>query len=82
MMIFKRLAARSISTCETPAPAKRFFKSVFSFRSSMQEFAKLLLRKPVRMPVFVVAEAKTVWMNFLTHNLLQFRLIRSSSQCF
>src|SRR6185369_7931206 len=29
------------------------------------------LGKPVRVPVFVVAEPKTVWMNFLTHNLLQ-----------
>jgi hypothetical protein len=24
----------------------------------------------MRMPVFVVAESKTVWMNFLTHALL------------
>src|SRR6185369_5370052 len=36
-----------------------------------QKLAELLLRKPMRMPVLVVAESKTVWMNFLTHNLLQ-----------
>ena len=45
-----------------------------------QELAKLLLRKPVRMPVLVVAEAKTVWMNFLTHNLLQFFVSESESR--
>jgi hypothetical protein len=36
-----------------------------------QELSILLLGEPVRVPVFVVAEPKTVWMNFLTHNLLQ-----------
>src|SRR6185503_6626472 len=36
-----------------------------------QKFAELLLRKPMRMPVLVVAESKTVWMNFLIHNLIQ-----------
>src|SRR5919202_817373 len=35
-----------------------------------EEVAELLLRKPVRVPVLVVAEAEAVWMNFLTHNLL------------
>src|SRR6185369_2415218 len=44
----------------------------FELQVLEQKLAKLLLRKPVRMPVFVVAESKTVWMNFLTHNLLQF----------
>src|SRR5437879_4388090 len=36
-----------------------------------QKIAVLLLRKPVRMPVLVIAKAKTVWMNFLTQSLLQ-----------
>src|SRR6185369_5898301 len=44
----------------------------FELQVLEQKLAKLLLRKPVRMPVFVIAESKTVWMNFLTHNLLQF----------
>ena len=30
-----------------------------------QKIAVLLFRKPVRMPVLVIAEAKAVWMNFL-----------------
>ena len=38
----------------------------------VQEFAKLFLRVPMRMPVFVITETETVGMNFLTHNLLQF----------
>ncbi len=71
-MIFRRLAARSISTCETPAPAKRLLQIALQLQILQQELAILLLRKPMRMPVLVVAEAKTVWMNFLTHNLLQF----------
>ena len=33
--------------------------------------AELPLGIPVRVPVFVVAESKTVWMNFLTHNFLR-----------
>jgi hypothetical protein len=37
-----------------------------------QVLAILLLREPVRMPVLVIAEAESVRMNFLTHNLLQF----------
>src|SRR6185503_10109246 len=36
-----------------------------------QKLAKLLFGKPMRVPILVVAESKTVWMNFLTHNLLQ-----------
>src|SRR5258706_8347944 len=36
-----------------------------------QKVAKLLLRKPVRMPVLVIAKAKTVWMNFLAHLFLR-----------
>ena len=35
-----------------------------------QKIAVLLLRKPVRMPVLVIAKAKTVWMNFLAQSLL------------
>ena len=31
-MIFKRFAARSTSTCETPAPVKRCFSSAFNLR--------------------------------------------------
>ena len=30
-----------------------------------QKIAVLLFRKPVRVPVLVIAEAKAVWMNFL-----------------
>src|SRR5204863_2915094 len=37
-----------------------------------------LFRIPVRVPVFVVAEAETVWMNFLTHNFLQSVLVLRS----
>src|SRR6185369_14919014 len=37
-----------------------------------QEIAILPLRKPMRMPVLVVAQAKTVWMNFLAQTLLLF----------
>src|SRR5688572_4541566 len=37
-----------------------------------QEIAVLLLRKPVRMPVLVIAKAKTVWMNFLAHSVTPF----------
>ena len=36
-----------------------------------QKVAKLPLRKPMRMPVLVVAEAKAVWMNFLAQTLLR-----------
>ena len=45
-----------------------------------QKVAELLLRKPVRMPVFVVAEAKTVWMNFLAHLILRFRILNLKSE--
>ena len=69
-MIFRRVAARSISMCETPPPAKRFFRSRFSLRSSARNFGKFLLRKPVRVPIFVVSDPKSVWMNFLSHNFL------------
>ncbi len=71
MMIFSRLAARSMSTCETPAPVKRLLQIALQLQILKQELTILLLRKPVRMPVFVVAEAETVWMNFLTHSILQ-----------
>src|SRR5688572_5918097 len=37
-----------------------------------QEIAVLLFRKPVRMPVLVIAKAKTVWMNFLAHSVTPF----------
>ncbi len=40
MMIFSLLAARSMSMCETPAPAKRDFSSFFSFRSSISSLLK------------------------------------------
>src|SRR4030095_16949817 len=36
-----------------------------------QKITELLLRKPMRMPVLVVAKAKAVWMNFLAQSLLQ-----------
>src|SRR5438552_1249634 len=36
-----------------------------------QKITELLLRKPVRVPVLVVAKAKTVWMNFLAQTLLR-----------
>ena len=49
---------------------KALFQIAFQFQVFQQELAKLLLREPMRMPVFVVAEPKTVWMNFLTHALL------------
>jgi hypothetical protein len=37
-----------------------------------QEIAVLLFRKPMRMPVLVIAKAKTVWMNFLAQSLSSF----------
>src|ERR1044072_7199545 len=50
----------------------------FQFQVFEQELAKLFFREPMRMPVLVVAEPKTVWMNFLTHALLLFlRLLRA-----
>ncbi len=45
-----------------------------------QKVAELFLRKPVRMPVFVVAEAKTVWMNFLAHLILRFGILNLKSE--
>ena len=72
MMILRRLAARSMSMCETPAPAKRLLQIALQLQVFEQELAELLLRKPVRVPVLVVAEPKAVWMNFLSHNFLQF----------
>src|SRR5215203_4437540 len=33
-------------------------------------FRELMLGKPVRVPVLVVADSKSVWMNFLSHNLV------------
>src|SRR5687768_13113208 len=59
------------------------FQISFQFEVFEQELAELLFRKPMRVPVFVVAESKTVWMNFLTHVLLPnpigFKSIRPSS---
>src|SRR5437016_14162901 len=42
-----------------------------------QEIAVLLFRKPMRMPVLVIAEAKTVGMNFLAHSNLHFQIFKS-----
>src|SRR5438132_3012984 len=45
-----------------------------------QKIAILLLRKPVRMPVLVIAEAKTVRMNFLAQYLLQSGILNLESE--
>jgi hypothetical protein len=58
---------------------KALLEIAFQFQIFEQKLAKLLFGKPVRVPVFVVAESKTVWMNFLTHNLLQFSTVVYSS---
>jgi len=45
-----------------------------------QEIAELLFRKPVRMPVLVIAQAKTIWMNFLAQCLLRSRILNLESK--
>src|SRR5215216_1586167 len=50
---------------------KTLLQIAFQLQIFEQELAELSLGKPVRVPIFVVAESKTVWMNFLTHNFLQ-----------
>src|SRR5688500_3152553 len=53
------------------AAGKALFQIALQLHIFQQKLPKLFFSKPVRVPVFVVAESKTVWMNFLTHNLLQ-----------
>jgi hypothetical protein len=51
---------------------KALFQIALELEIFQQELAVLFLREPVRVPVLVIAKAEPVWMNFLTHNLLQF----------
>src|SRR5215212_3462110 len=62
-----------------PRARKAVLEIAFKPQIFKQKLAELLFGKPVRVPVFVVAESKTVWMNFLTHNLLQFSTVVYSS---
>ena len=52
-------------------PGETALQIALEFQILQQELTKLLLRVPMRMPVLVVAEAETVWMNFLTYSILQ-----------
>src|ERR1051325_274084 len=58
---------RNASACKT------LLQVTFQLEVFQQKLAELLLGEPMRMPVFVVAKSKTVWTNFLTHNLLRLR---------
>src|SRR5262249_19208175 len=50
---------------------KALFEIAFQLQIFNQKIAELPFHKPMRMPVFVVAEAKAVCMNFLAQFLLQ-----------
>ena len=53
---------------------KTLLQVTFQLQVFQQKLTELFLGKPVRMPIFVVTKSKTVWMNFLTHNLLHLDL--------
>src|SRR5262245_44904152 len=57
---------RNSRACET------LFQIALELEIFEQKLAELLLCKPVRVPVFVVAQTESVWMNFLTHSFLLF----------
>jgi hypothetical protein len=67
MMIFSRVAARSISMCETPPPANFLLQIPLEPEVLGQELIKVLLGEPMRVPVLVVSDPESVWMNFLSH---------------
>src|SRR5262249_44011174 len=58
---------------------KTLFQIALQLEILDQKITELLLRKPVRMPVLVVAEAKAVGMNFLAQSLLQSQICDASN---
>ena len=67
MSIFSLLAARSISTFETPAWLKRALRFVPQIEVLVQQLGVVAVRVPPRPPRLVVAEPEPVWMNLLAH---------------
>ena len=68
MLILSLLAARSMSTRETPAWAKRFFRSFLSSEVLVEEVRVLLLGVPAAAPGLVEPEPEPDRVDFLTHS--------------
>jgi hypothetical protein len=58
MMIFSLFAALSISIWETPAPAKRVFKSFFKLKSSNKSLPKSFLAYQIERQVRLTLNLK------------------------
>ncbi len=67
MLIFSLLAARSMSTRETPAWLKRFFRSFLRAEVLVQEVRVFLTGVPAAAPGLVEPEAKPDGVDFLSH---------------
>ena len=77
MLIFSLLAARSMSTCDTPAWAKPLLEVLLELDVLVEEVRVLLLRVPAAAPGLVEAEAEPDGMDLLTHYFDSFAALSS-----